>query len=120
MRTLLSSLLVSAGLAIAGSPYASAADLNVETHRRAIVPPAPVYDEPEVVLVRDGCGRGRHFSKWRGVCVWNGPAAYRYGPPVYPAPVYRAPVYGPPVYGYGYYGPPVVYGPPVYGYYHRW
>lgn len=68
MRTLLFSVLLSVGLAIAGTQTANAAD---------------------------GCGPDRHYSHWRGGCVWD------------PAP-YRA-------YGYnGYYAPPAAYAPPVY------
>lgn len=57
-------------------------------------------DFDATILVRDGCGRGRHYSRYRGMCVWNGDGGYRaYG---YPAYGYRA--YGYPYYGYrGYY-----------------
>jgi hypothetical protein len=24
-----------------------------------------------VIVVRDGCGRHRHWSRWRGRCEWN-------------------------------------------------
>jgi len=112
MRTLFFSLLLSTGALIAAGNQARAADLNVEPRARAATP-APVYDDgpiyeerSEVILVRDGCGRGRHFSRYRGICVWDGGPRY-YAPP---------PAYG--YYGYapGYYAPPVVYGSP-YGYY---
>lgn len=120
MQTLFFSLLLSTGVAIAAGNQARAADLNVEPRARAAAPAqvyddGPIYEErSEVILVRDGCGPGRRFSRYRGICVWDGPARV-YGPPVYAPP----PAYG--YYGYGpaYYGPPVVYGPPVYGYGYR-
>jgi hypothetical protein len=48
----------------------------------------------------DGCGRGRHFSKYRGHCVWNSARGYGYQPTIvygYPAPY---PGYGYPYRGY--------------------
>lgn len=111
MRSLFFSFLLSAGVALTAGNPASAAPLSA-----APMTALSGAGQSGVLLVRDGCGRGRHFSKWRGVCVWNGRAgpAYR----VYAPPVYAPPVYG---YGYGYYGPPV-YGPYGYGYgfYRRW
>lgn len=113
MRAVLFSMLLSAGLALVSSNPASAASLSGAALTKA-------GQQSGVLLVRDGCGRGRHFSKWRGVCVWNSVPhrAYRY-----PAPAYGYGYYGPPVYGPGYYGPPV-YGPgfygPGYGFYRRW
>jgi len=58
-------------------------------------------DIDATMLVRDGCGRGRHYSRYRGMCVWNGNGGYR----VYGYPAYAYPFYGYPVYGYrrGYY-----------------
>jgi hypothetical protein len=104
MRTLAFSLLVSAGLA-AGSNVATAAPANGLALNDA------AKQASTLTLVRDGCGRGRHFSRWRGVCVWNGSDYPAYGG-------YYAPrAYG--YYGYApgyYYAPPVVYGSP-YGYY---
>jgi hypothetical protein len=106
MRTLLFSALFSAGLAI-GASAANAAPAG----GLAVSDAAAQTDTH--TLVRDGCGRGRHVSKWRGVCVWNGTRGYYYAP--------RA--YG--YYGYGpgyYYAPPVVYGSPYgfYGYRRYW
>lgn len=118
MRAVLFSMLLSAGLALVSGP-ASAAPMSGALSEAGQASGA-------LMLVRDGCGRGRHFSKYRGICVWNGVrsgyvAPYRaYS---YPAPAYGYGYYGPPVYGPGYYGPPV-YGPgfygPGYGYYRRW
>lgn len=113
MRAVLFSMLLSAGLAIASTP-ASATAVNGAALSEA------AQQTGALLLVRDGCGRGRHFSRYRGICVWDG-APYRVYR--YPAPVYGYGYYGPPVYGPGYYGPPV-YGPgfygPGYGYYRRW
>jgi len=79
MRTVFLVMLIAAGLSFVGTTDASAAD---------------------------GCGRGRHFSKYRGYCVWNSAPGYGYRPTIvygYPA-YYSAPGYGYPTYGYrGYY-----------------
>lgn len=111
MRTLFLSLIASAGLAIAASQGAIQA-ANAAPVNGLAMSAAPQSDA--LTLIRDGCGRGRHFSKYRGICVWDKPPAPRY--------------YAPPVYGYGYYGAPAYryygYGPgyyygPRYGYW-RW
>lgn len=104
MRAVLFSMMLSAGLALVFSNQASAAAASGAALGEA------GQQSGSLLLVRDGCGRGRHFSRYRGVCVWNGARyrAYRY-----PAPVYGYGYYGPPVYGPGYYGP-------GYGYYRRW
>jgi hypothetical protein len=97
MRTLLFSMLIAGGLTFAGGQAVNAAPAN-----GLAVSGAGQTDT--LTLVRDGCGRGRHFSKWRGVCVWDTPPRPRY--------------YAPPAYGYGYYGPPAYgygYGPGYYG-----
>lgn len=115
MRAVLFSMLLSAGLALVSNP-ASAVPLSGALTEAG--------QQSGVLLVRDGCGRGRHFSKYRGICVWDGARSYGYVAPYrYPAPAYGYGYYGPPVYGPGYYGPPV-YGPgfygPGYGFYRRW
>lgn len=108
MRSLFFSSLLLAGFALAGSAPANAAPAS----GLAVTGAEP---SASLLLVRNGCGRGRHFSRWQGICVWNG-GRRAYGPPVvYAPPVYGPPVYGPPVYyGYGYnpYRP--------YGYWRRW
>ena len=114
MRAVLFSMLLSAGLAFAADS-ASAAPASGALSEAAQASGA-------LMLVRDGCGRGRHFSRYRGICVWD--RARYYGPAPYaPPPVYGYGYYGPPAYGPGYYGPPV-YGPgfygPGYGFYRRW
>jgi hypothetical protein len=108
MRSLFFSSFLLAGLALAGSAPANAAPVNGLAITGA-------EQSAPLLLVRNGCGRGRHFSKWRGVCVWNGDRRV-YAPRVYGPPVYGPPVYGPPVYyGYGYGYP---YRP--YGYWRHW
>ena len=102
MRTLLFSVLLSTGVAIAGTQAANAAPAG------GLVVGDAVAQTDALTLVRDGCGRGRHFSRYRGICVWDrAPGYYGY---YAPRPYY---------YGYApgyYYAPPVVYGSP-YGYY---
>jgi len=46
--------------------------------------------------VADGCGRGRHWSRFLGSCVWN--PGYVYRGDVHPA--YAYPGYAYPAYGY--------------------
>ncbi len=126
MRALLLSALASAGLLLGLSSVANAA-------------PAQAMDElaretGAPLLVANGCGRGRHYSHRRGICVWNAPRAaapvyrdyrrYRHGYPVYYPPYnnldyyYGYSVYGNryPVYGYGAYGYPAYGYPPYYRY----
>lgn len=107
MRRLVFSMLIAGGIALAGGQPANAAPANGLAVSGA-------EQTGALTLVRDGCGRGRHFSKWRGVCVWNTPPrAYYYAPRPY---YYVPPVYG---YGYGYYGPRY-YGPGFGFYYRGW
>jgi len=96
MRTLFFTMLIAVGLAFASGNQASAAATNGAALNE-------VAQQSDVLsLVRDGCGSGRHYSRYRGMCVWNDGYGYRaYG---YPAYGYRA--YGYPAYGYGYYGYP--------------
>jgi hypothetical protein len=114
MRTLFLSLVASAGLALAASQATSQAANAAPASGLAL---SGAAHSDALTLVRDRCGRGRPFSKWRGVCVWNTPVRPRY---YAPPPVYGYGYYRPPVYGYGYYGygPGFYYGP-RYGYY-RW
>ena len=109
MRKLLFSMLVAGGLAFAGSPAANAAPANGLALSGA-------GQNDTLTLVRDGCGRGRHFSKWRGICVWSRSEApayrgYRRAYPYYAAP-YGYYGYGPGYYGYGpgYYRPGFYFG----------
>jgi hypothetical protein len=101
MRTLFFSMLVAGGLMLAGGPAANAAPAN-----GLAVSGAGQTDT--LTLVRDRCGRGRHFSKWRGMCVWNGSEAPAYRGYRQPYPYYAAP------YGYYGYGPGYYYGPRYY------
>jgi hypothetical protein len=111
MRTVLFSMLLSAGLALPSA--ANAAPMSGAF--------SAAGQETAPLLVRDGCGAGRHFSKYRGICVWDraryyGPAPYAPPPPAYGYGYYGPRYYGPPVYGPGFYGP----GYGYYGYYRRW
>ena len=126
MRALLFSALASAGLLLGLSSVASAAPAQALDEF--------VRDTGAPVLVANGCGRGRHYSHRRGICVWKAPRAaapvyrdyrrYRYGYPVYYPPYndldydYGYSVYGNryPVYGYGAYGYPAYGYPPYYRY----
>lgn len=65
MRTIFFAMLVAAGFALTGTSGASAATMN----GTAVSQAAQASDQ--VIVVRDGCGRGRHFSRYRGRCVWN-------------------------------------------------
>jgi hypothetical protein len=111
MRTLFFSFLLSAGLALGFASQASAAPANGAAM-------GEVGQQSGLLLVRDGCGRGLHFSKWRGVCVWDRAPSYRvYSYPNYGYP-YGYPAYSYAPYGYPMYGP--AYRPSYYGYYQRW
>lgn len=65
MRTIFFAMLVAAGFALTGTSSANAAAAN-----GAVVGQASQASD-HVIEVRDRCGRGRHWSKWRGRCVWN-------------------------------------------------
>ena len=96
MRTIFFAMLIAAGFAFFCNNEARAAAANGTVVNQA------AQDIDATILVRDGCGRGRHYSRYRGMCVWNGQRGYY---PVYGYPAYGYPVYGYPVYGYrrGYY-----------------
>jgi hypothetical protein len=63
MRAILFALV--AALALIGPSGANAAAAN----GAAIGKVAQAADQ--TIMVRDGCGRGRHYSRWQGHCVWN-------------------------------------------------
>ena len=65
MRSILFAILVAAGFALTGTSGANAAAAN-----GAVVGQAAQQSD-QVIVVRDGCGRHRHWSRWRGRCVWN-------------------------------------------------
>lgn len=65
MRKILFAMLVAAGFALTGTSSANAAAVN-----GAVVGQAAQQSD-QVMEVRDRCGRHRHWSKWRGRCVWN-------------------------------------------------
>jgi hypothetical protein len=59
-------MLVAAGFALTGAPSANAAAAPNGT-----LLGQSAKQSDQVLTVRDGCGRHRHWSKWRGRCVWN-------------------------------------------------
>jgi hypothetical protein len=65
MRTILFALLVAAGFALTGTSSANAAAANGASVGQA------AQQSDNVIVVREGCGRHRHWSKWKGRCVWN-------------------------------------------------
>jgi hypothetical protein len=65
MRTTLFAMLVTAGFTLTGASGAYAAAAN-----GAVVGQAAQQSD-QVITVRDGCGRHRHWSRWQGRCVWN-------------------------------------------------
>jgi hypothetical protein len=65
MRMTLFALIAAAGLAFVGSSGANAAAANGAAVEKA------AQKADQTIPVRDGCGRGRHWSRWQGRCVWN-------------------------------------------------
>ncbi len=112
MRTVFLVMIIAAGFALVGTTEASAAAAN-----GTVISWAAQQSETTILVV-DGCGRGRHFSKYRGYCVWNSAPSYGYQPTIvygYPA-YYSAPGYGYRGYIYGY----PAYSYPYWGYYWGW
>jgi hypothetical protein len=58
-------VIATVGLAFIGASGASAAPANGAAIEKA----AQRVDQ--VIVVREGCGRGRHWSRWQNRCVWN-------------------------------------------------
>ena len=82
-------MLTAAGFALASLSAANAAPVNGTT----------VGQPDTITLVADGCGRGRHYSKYQGMCVGGGGNGYRvYANPGYRNYGYRSDSY--PAYGY--------------------
>jgi hypothetical protein len=65
MRNVLFALIATAGIAFAGASGANAASANGAAIEKAS------QNADQTVMVRDGCGRGRHWSRWQNHCVWN-------------------------------------------------
>jgi hypothetical protein len=65
MRTIFFAMLVAAGFALTGTSSANAAAAN------GAVVGQTAKQASQVLQVREGCGRHRHWSKWKGRCVWN-------------------------------------------------
>jgi hypothetical protein len=65
MRAILFALVATAALALIGQSGANAAAANGAAIGKA------ARHTDQIIMVRDGCGRGRHYSRWRGHCVWN-------------------------------------------------
>ena len=65
MRIALFALIAAAGLAFIGASGANAATANGAAIEKA------AQNADQTIMVREGCGRGRHWSRWQGRCVWN-------------------------------------------------
>ena len=65
MRVTLFALIAAAGLTFVGGSAANAAAANGAAVEKA------AQKADHTIPVRDGCGRGRHWSRWQGRCVWN-------------------------------------------------
>jgi hypothetical protein len=65
MKTALFALIATAGLAFIGTSGANAAAANGAAIEKA------AKNADQTIMVRDGCGRGAHWSRWQGRCVWN-------------------------------------------------
>jgi hypothetical protein len=65
MRIALFALIAAAGIAFAGASGANAASANGAAIGKA------AQNNDQTIVVRDGCGRGRHWSRWQGHCVWD-------------------------------------------------
>ena len=65
MRATLFALIAAAGLAFVGMSGASALTANGAAIEKA------AQSVDQTIVVRDGCGRGRHWSRRWGRCVWD-------------------------------------------------
>ena len=65
MKIVLFALIAAAGIAFAGASGANAATANGAAIEKAS------QNADQTIMVRDGCGGGRHWSRWQGHCVWN-------------------------------------------------
>ena len=64
MRAMLFAALAAAALFFVGH------GANAATANGAVIGNA-AQSVDQIIVVRDGCGRGRHWSRWQGRCVWN-------------------------------------------------
>jgi len=64
MRTTLFALIAATALAFIGASGANAAANGAAIEKAA-------QNADPVIVVREGCGRGRHWSRWQNRCVWN-------------------------------------------------
>jgi len=53
-----------------GSPLVSASGANAATANGTAIEKAAQRAD-QTILVREGCGRGRHWSRLQNRCVWN-------------------------------------------------
>jgi hypothetical protein len=65
MRTILFAALVAAGFALVGTTGVNATVANGNVIGQA------VQQSDQTIEVREGCGRGRHWSRYKQRCVWN-------------------------------------------------
>ena len=99
MRNTSLAMLTAAGLALVSLSAANATPVNGTLGNQT------AQENDAIILVADGCGRGRHYSRYRGMCVSGGGGGNGYR--VYANPEYRNDgyrIYGSPSYGYGNYG----------------
>jgi hypothetical protein len=65
MRTILFAMFVAAGFALTGTSGANAAAANGTVVGQA------AQQSDQIIQVREGCGRHRHWSRFKNRCVWN-------------------------------------------------
>ena len=65
MRATLLALIAAAFVLVGNSSGAGAAIANGAAIEKA------AQKTDQTLMVRDGCGRGRHWSRWEGRCVWD-------------------------------------------------
>jgi len=65
MRTILFATFVAAGFALVGTSGANATVANGKVIGQA------AQQSDQTIEVAEGCGRGRHWSRYQRRCVWN-------------------------------------------------
>jgi hypothetical protein len=65
MRSILFAALVAAGFALVGTSGVNATVANGKVIGQA------AQQSDQTIEVREGCGRGRHWSRWQQRCDWS-------------------------------------------------